>query len=116
MKSLSFTDTIDLYVSLKSFYFSVTGLLLVQYIAYVLAYHAGNHSKFPVVTLTDLASEAFVRGFFILIHGVFMLIFESRLHLFQLRLICCLWLNACLVMARTEANPVLTFFLLVFIS
>lgn len=113
----SFGHRIDLVIQMRQFYCSLFGLLLWQLLAWHLAWYAQHHSKFKSKNdCLDFGTELFVRGFFALVSFVMMFIFESTMHLFQYRHLVCLIFNAVLITARTEMNPIVTYFLLMQIT
>ena len=100
-------EMVDFTLQLKSFYLSILGILFLQVCGYVIAYYSARHNK---------SSEFLVKSFFIVIQTVLMLIFENRMHIFQYRILICLYINGLLILGSIEANPVLTFALLMVIS
>ena len=92
---------------MKEFIFALAGFAVFQYCAYVLAGYAHDH---------NLLTDIIVRGFFIVIQLILMLIFESKMHYFQHKILCLVMCNAFLIFFVTQMNPIKTYALLYVIS
>jgi len=67
-------------------------------------------------TYTDLFSDALVRVIFFVIQVLLLLIFETKMHYFQYKLLALLLANAVLILFSVQVNPIATFLGLVLLS
>ena len=63
-----------------------------------------------------MATDIMTRVFFVMVQSILLLVFESRLHLFQARWLSIIVGNALMFSLGVKANPLLTFALLWFVS
>ena len=109
---------------MKEFIFALLGFAIFQICAFVLAGYAHDHSKFLIfifysyifLLFIDLLTDLIVRFFFIIIQIILMLIFESKLHFFQHKILCLVVLNAVLLLMVSQMNPIKSYVLLYVIS
>ena len=82
-------DNMELGFDFRDFYLCIFGFYLFQGAAWILAYYAQQHSKylpfllFKLFLLSDVLTDVVVRSFFIVVQIILLLIFETRMHLFQ---------------------------------
>ena len=96
-------ERFELMFDFKEFWCGMTGFIIYQTCAYVLATYAQKHSL-----LTDLI----VRGFYIVIQIILLLIFESKMHFFQYKVLGLMLLNGFLILFSVQINPVATLVIL----
>mmetsp|Transcript_19188 Transcript_19188/g.29391 ORF Transcript_19188/g.29391 Transcript_19188/m.29391 type:complete len:361 (+) Transcript_19188:10-1092(+) len=98
-----FLQQFELAFDLKEFYLAIFGFLFFHGCAYVLAIYSQKH---------NLMTDVMVRVFFFIIQVILMFIFEHKLHLFQMKLLLQVFLNAVFIFFSAQMNPIFTYILL----